>query len=90
MLTMILTDTYKVSHHAAHVLAVSHDAKALSALVGYLREQFKMKSIEVHSCEQGWFLLYLPFSAVSAETLAKIDNRCTGFLAGWSAKEGAL
>jgi hypothetical protein len=85
-------DGYKVSHPKPepHILATSGDSKALLALDFYLRKQFKMMRLEIHPCEQGCYLLYRPFSVISEETLAKLDNRCTGFLAGWSAKEGAL
>jgi hypothetical protein len=72
-----------------YVVAVSSDNKALLALDSYLRKQFKMRT-EIHPCEQGFFLLYRPLSEINRETLAVLISRCDGFLAGLSAKEGAL
>ena len=89
---MKLTSTYKVSDEPeSYVIASEPSSFALLALGDYLMRQFKIQPgcLFIRPCEHYvWCMVYQPSMNLSRGTVAQIENRCTGFLAGWSAKGG--
>jgi hypothetical protein len=89
-----LTNTYKVSDEPeSYVIASEPSSFALLALGDYLITQFKIQPerLAIRPCEHYvWCMVYQPERSLNRATVSQLENRCTGFLAGWSAKEGLL